>query len=180
MGAIGAEIRGTAEVIEACSDTIGDRFERTPDGSVAFEHDSYTEVYWDNQRMVRRQGETVFIDAGGEEIVASQLELVDDLDDPSPSETEPPGAGPEPDLDAPGRTTSLSHEVTRYEGVRPDGSGHSRHTSWDDAQAQTRPGDHVERVRYTAGGTPEYTAEGGGEEGAPASAGDRAERDADR
>ena len=155
----GAEIKGTAEVIEARSDTVGDRFERTPDGSVAFEHDGYTEVYWDSQRMVRRQGETVFIDKNGEEIVASQLELVDGLDDPSPSETEPPGAGPEPDLDAPGRATSLSPEVTLYEVVHPDGSGHGPHTSWDEAQAQARPGDRVARVRYAAGTAPEYASE---------------------
>jgi hypothetical protein len=71
----GRPIAGTYEVIHGKSDIIAAT--RNADGSLSFDCDGRTEVYWDGQMTVRSsRDEIVFLDEDGEFVHESQVKLV--------------------------------------------------------------------------------------------------------
>jgi hypothetical protein len=67
----GAEIIGTVETIPGVARIA--RFNRTDDGALEFEWAGDTEISWDDQVTVRRDGETLFEDADGATWKESEL-----------------------------------------------------------------------------------------------------------
>ena len=53
---------------------------RQADGTLDLDYDGYTEIYWDSQHTVHRGGQRVFIDAEGEELLESEVELIDETE----------------------------------------------------------------------------------------------------
>lgn len=67
----GTAIVGTLEVLNGCADLAC--FVELADGSMEPCYTDYTHVYWDGQRTVQRDGETVYVDDNGNEWLASQV-----------------------------------------------------------------------------------------------------------
>lgn len=74
----GTPIIGTLETITARAEISADTFARNADGSIVFEYEGETEVFWDDQETVRRNGEVIYLDEDGGEWTAAQIVLKDD------------------------------------------------------------------------------------------------------
>jgi hypothetical protein len=75
----GAEITGTLEVVKGTCGVMA--WSRDADGSLSFDYDGTgTEVDWDSQKTVTREGKRVFVDENGQEWTEDQIELVEDDD----------------------------------------------------------------------------------------------------
>lgn len=73
----GAEIIGTAEVIEAVADISPGSFTRNEKGELEFEYAGYTNLHWNSQKTRRIHGERVFVDENSEEWPEDQIKLVE-------------------------------------------------------------------------------------------------------
>lgn len=82
----GLKIVGTLEHIPATSPITLDSFSREEDGKIAFSHVGGTEIYWNEQKTLTRNGLTVFVDEDGEEWTEDQLVLRENADDEDPEE----------------------------------------------------------------------------------------------
>ena len=71
----GAAITGTLEQVDGRATTIYDSFQREESGKLAFEHGSETQMYWDGQETQTRDGQVIFIDDDGEEVLENDVEL---------------------------------------------------------------------------------------------------------
>lgn len=67
----GTAIVGTLEVINGCADLAW--FEEQDDGSMKPSYTGSTDVYWEGQRTVRRDGEPVYVDDNGKEWLDYQV-----------------------------------------------------------------------------------------------------------
>jgi hypothetical protein len=67
----GKEIRGTLETV--CGVAEGQEFTRAADGSIEFVYSGSTDIWWDEQKTVTRQGQRVFIDEDGAEWPESKI-----------------------------------------------------------------------------------------------------------
>jgi hypothetical protein len=76
-----AEIRGTSDTVLARANTVDGSFERGPDGSLTFEHAGESEIYWDSQETIQRNGADVFEDENGDDVLEADLLLLPDCDD---------------------------------------------------------------------------------------------------
>lgn len=70
----GDEIVGTLEALTGMAVTLSFDKDGTP------EYEGYTEVFWDNQKTVRRNGSMVYLDESGNEWTLDQLAFADDED----------------------------------------------------------------------------------------------------
>lgn len=77
----GVAIWGTKELVPGVAVTSENTFSRKPDGRLDFDYAGETELDWDNQRTVEKNGHTVFVDADGDEWNEDQIVLVDGEDD---------------------------------------------------------------------------------------------------
>ena len=143
----GSEIHGTLERLDARSDTITDSFRRIPTG-ITYEYEGYTYVFWETQETGTRQGETVFLDGEGEQVMESEVELVHELDEPLKPQPPPVAGKDRPDLNEVGRETNFTDTATLYEVVHPDGSGHGRYATQEEAEKHARPTDHIAEAAY--------------------------------
>lgn len=126
----GTPITGTLEVLSGEAYTRDGSFYRGPDGALAFDHAGETEVFWDDQTTVTRNGKVVFIDRDGAEWTAAQVVLSEDENwEPEAEEVKAPVADPasalraivarvngewdQPDLVAFGALGDLSADVLR-------------------------------------------------------------------
>ena len=75
----GAQIQGTLERLQGCARATEDSFQRGSDGSIAFDYDGSTEVYWDDSVTVQEEGQTVYVDENGHEVTPDSIALVDQL-----------------------------------------------------------------------------------------------------
>ena len=66
-------IVGTLENVPGCAKILVDTFTRTEDGKAAFEWDGHTEIFWDGQWTVEREGERIFLDEKGNECLESEI-----------------------------------------------------------------------------------------------------------
>jgi hypothetical protein len=64
-------IVGTLEVLHGRAD-LSD-ITRGQDGKPVIEYAGYTEVFWDEQRIVQQDGEDVYLDDEANEVLASQI-----------------------------------------------------------------------------------------------------------
>ena len=71
----GKPVTGTLETIAARSILEADAFSKTPEGVLSHEHEGDTDVLWEESHGVEQARETVYIDADGHEILASEVEL---------------------------------------------------------------------------------------------------------
>jgi len=72
----GSPILGTLENLTGRAE-IRDGSFRMEDGALAFDHAGETEVFWDGQETVSRDGKTVFLAADGNEVLEDQIVLED-------------------------------------------------------------------------------------------------------
>lgn len=76
----GLPIIGTLETLTARADVHPDMFQPGPDGGEpTYEHEGYTEIWWESQKTEEQDGKTVFLDDQGNEWTHDQLKLVDRL-----------------------------------------------------------------------------------------------------
>lgn len=85
----GMKIIGTSERIIGRAEIIRGSFSRDEKGELQFDHEGYTQVFWDAQETERcpLTGESIFLDADGHAWRESQLRLVDANKEPAPGET---------------------------------------------------------------------------------------------
>jgi len=69
----GIPILGTLEKMTGCA--LVSHATRNPDGSLEFEYEGETKIYWDDQQTVTRNGQTIWLDEDGGEWPASTLVL---------------------------------------------------------------------------------------------------------
>jgi hypothetical protein len=67
----GCEIKGTLETLSGVALTL--ELSRSADGTVTFEYEGETKIWWDEQKTVRRHGKAVFVDTEGNEWTEDQL-----------------------------------------------------------------------------------------------------------
>lgn len=67
----GCEIKGTLETLSGVA--LIHELSRSADGTVTFECEGETKIWWDDQRAVVRRGKTVFVDTEGYEWTEDQL-----------------------------------------------------------------------------------------------------------
>ena len=72
----GSPITGTLEQMEATSRTVGDSFKKEANGRLKYEFDGWTEPYWDTAKTTNNTHGTVFVDAAGDSVDESDVELV--------------------------------------------------------------------------------------------------------
>ena len=77
--ATGSRIRGTLETLSGVA--LAERWGRTKDGLLSFEWAGETDVWWDEQKTVRIDGERVFVDEDGEEVLEHEVELRQEEED---------------------------------------------------------------------------------------------------
>jgi hypothetical protein len=71
----GAAILGTYEMCPARAEIAC--FYRNEDGSIGYDHEGGSEMFWDAMETVTRDGKTVFLDENGDEWTEDQITLVD-------------------------------------------------------------------------------------------------------
>jgi len=74
----GVAILGTLETLSGRAEIADTEITRNPDGTFEFEYQGSTEVFWDDQRTVVRNGQRIFLDENGAEWPEDQLELVEE------------------------------------------------------------------------------------------------------
>lgn len=72
----GNEILGTYEMCPARAEISN--FSRNPDGSIAYEYAGDSEMFWDGQETVMKDGKVVFLCSDGKEWTEDQIKLVED------------------------------------------------------------------------------------------------------
>lgn len=70
MAPNGLELRGTVETLAGVALAT---VERGADGKVSVEYGGATDIWWDEQRTVERDGQRVFVDVKGNEWLEGQL-----------------------------------------------------------------------------------------------------------
>ena len=75
----GAQIRGTYEQLHGCAQASEDSFQRDSGGGLTFEHDGWTEVYWDDSLTEYEDGKMLYVDANGHTVTADDIVLVDKM-----------------------------------------------------------------------------------------------------
>jgi hypothetical protein len=71
----GSPIVGTLETIPGTAQIQHGSFQRDKDGSLDFGWCGETDVFWDGQETVERDGKRVFVDKDGHEWTENQLKL---------------------------------------------------------------------------------------------------------
>ena len=71
----GKLIVGTFEKLFGRADIVEGSFTRNENGTLTFEHEGYTEVFWEEQKTVRRNGRPIFLDEEGFQWEETQLLL---------------------------------------------------------------------------------------------------------
>ena len=75
----GAQVRGTYERLHGLAEISEYSFRRDADGTIEFDHEGGTEIYWDDEITVRQDGKIVYLDVHGAEITQDDIVLVDKL-----------------------------------------------------------------------------------------------------
>lgn len=73
----GVPITGTYETCPGLAAIANIALGTRDGGRFEFDYAGDTEMFWDDQRTIRRNGERVFLDANGAEWLESQLQLID-------------------------------------------------------------------------------------------------------
>ena len=155
----GSPIEGTHETLTGRADVTPDTYKRNHDNTITHEYDGYTNVFWHSQLTTERQNEMVYLDADGNEVVASEVELVESLDEPLTAPENQPPVDPAPALEN-ARKSDLTDTVTLYEVVhRTTGAGYGLYTSPDTARENARPTDLVAQRTYRAHDAARYAPE---------------------
>ncbi len=71
----GSQIIGTLENLTGRAEIVADTFTKAEDGTLEFEWEGGTEVFWDDQRTIERDGEDIYLAEDGTEWKASEIEL---------------------------------------------------------------------------------------------------------
>ena len=71
----GKLIVGTFEKLFGRADIVEGSFTRNENGTLTFEYEGYTEVFWEEQRTVHRNGRPIFLDEEGFQWEETQLLL---------------------------------------------------------------------------------------------------------
>ena len=71
----GKLIVGTLERLSGRANIVERSFTRNENGTLTFEHEGYTEVFWEEQRTVYRNGRPIFLDEEGFQWEETQLLL---------------------------------------------------------------------------------------------------------
>ncbi len=71
----GKLINGTLERLSGRADIVEGSFTRNENGTLTFEHEGYTEVFWEEQWTVYRNGRPIFLDEEGFQWEETQLLL---------------------------------------------------------------------------------------------------------
>jgi hypothetical protein len=71
----GKLITGTLERMSGRANIVADSV-RKGDGGIEFDYDGSTDIFWDEQHTVTREGELVFLDEDGNDYLESELRLV--------------------------------------------------------------------------------------------------------
>ncbi len=66
---------GTLERLSGRADIVEGSFTRNENGTFTFEYEGYTEVFWEEQKTVRRNGRPIFLDEEGFQWEETQLFL---------------------------------------------------------------------------------------------------------
>lgn len=74
----GEEIVGTLDMIPARSGIAEDSFKPGSKGAAQFRWARGSEVFWDGQATVVREGQRVFLTESGEEVLEGDIELRED------------------------------------------------------------------------------------------------------
>jgi len=61
----GKLIIGTLERLSGRGDIVEGSFTRNENGTLTFEYEGYTEVFWEEQKTVCRNGKPIFLDEEG-------------------------------------------------------------------------------------------------------------------
>ena len=90
----GSMIIGTLERTPGCALTVDGAFTRQPDGSLDYDHEGETEMWWDDQTTrSTATGETIFVDKGYRCWSESEVVLSDDPNWQPEETTQPPASG---------------------------------------------------------------------------------------
>jgi len=73
----GVRITGTYETCPGLAAIDNVSLGNRDGGRFEFDYTGSTDMFWDDQRTIRRNGERVFLDANGAEWLESQLQLID-------------------------------------------------------------------------------------------------------
>jgi hypothetical protein len=73
----GKPIWGTKETVPGVAVIEEGTATQNADGTFSFQHSGETDMDWDNQRTVERNGQRVFVDEDGGEWLESELKLAD-------------------------------------------------------------------------------------------------------
>ena len=71
----GKLIIGTLERLSGRANTVEGSFTRNENGTLTFEYEGYTEVFWEEQRTARSNGRPIFLDEEGFQWEETQLLL---------------------------------------------------------------------------------------------------------
>lgn len=74
----GSPIVKSVENIQGSCRLVPDAFERDADGSITLDYEGGTELDWDSGEQATREGEHLYLDAAGEEVLESDVELYED------------------------------------------------------------------------------------------------------
>lgn len=77
----GSDIIGRYETCPCRAEILPGSFERSASGKIAFEWLGGTEMFYDAQEPIKKDGQSVFLDENGDEWTEDQITLVDDDDD---------------------------------------------------------------------------------------------------
>ena len=69
----GKLIIGTLERLSGRANIVEGSFTRNENGTLTFEYEGYTEVFWEEQKTVRRNGRPIFLDEEGFQWEETQL-----------------------------------------------------------------------------------------------------------
>ena len=69
----GKLIIGTLERLSGRTDIVEGSITRNENGTLTFEYEGYTEVFWEEQRTVHRNGKPIFLDEEGFQWEETQL-----------------------------------------------------------------------------------------------------------
>ena len=78
----GGEIIGTLEHMHGVA--LASDYTRAGDGKISFEYDGGTDVNWDGQETVDRDGNRVFVDESGDEWTEDEIRLEGEAQPPEP------------------------------------------------------------------------------------------------
>jgi len=77
-GPTGKMIVGTLERLSGRANIVEGSFTRNENGAITFEYEGYTEVFWEEQKTVYRNGRPIFLDEEGFQWEETQLLLSDE------------------------------------------------------------------------------------------------------